>query len=101
VLVNAAAFSGPNSSRPIVIPDVMNMDALADVWAMIEKHLPAEYRSKFTWQQLAALLQRVAEGQQDVSEVTALRIVFFVSELIARPAVRAVRARLRPESSAR
>jgi hypothetical protein len=64
VLVNAAAFSGPNSSRPIVIPDVMNMDALADVWAMIEKHLPAEYRSKFTWQQLAALLQRVAEGRR-------------------------------------
>ena len=44
--------------------------------ALVEKHLPAEYRSKFTWRQLAGLLKRAAEGQQDVAEVsTALRIV--------------------------
>jgi hypothetical protein len=46
------------------------------VRALVEKHLPAEYRSKFTWRQFAGLLRRAAEGQQDVAEVsTALRIV--------------------------
>jgi hypothetical protein len=51
-------------------------DARADVRLLVEKHLPKEYRSKFTWRQLAGLLRRAAEGQQDVAEVsTALRIV--------------------------
>ena len=46
------------------------------VRALVEKHLPAEYRFKFSWRQLAGLLKRAAEGQQDVAEVsTALRIV--------------------------
>ena len=41
----------------------------------VEKHLPAEYRSKFTWRQFAGLLKRPAYGEQDVAEVsTALRI---------------------------
>ena len=62
--------------RPIIIPDVMELATLADVRALVEKHLPAEYRSKFTWHQLAGLLRRAAEGRQDVAEVsTALRIV--------------------------
>jgi hypothetical protein len=35
-----------------------------------------KYRTKFTWRQLAGMLKRAAEGQQDVAEVsTALRIV--------------------------
>ena len=62
--------------RPIIIPDVMELETLADVRSLVEKHLPAEYRSKFTWRQLAGLLKRAAEGQQDVAQVsTALRIV--------------------------
>ena len=60
--------------RPIIIPDVMEL-TLADVRALVEKHLPKEYRAKFTWRQFAGLLKRAAEGQQDVAEVsTALRI---------------------------
>ena len=60
--------------RPIIIPDVMEL-TLADVRALVEKHLPKEYRVKFTWRQFAGLLKRAAEGQQDVAEVsTALRI---------------------------
>jgi hypothetical protein len=56
-------------SRPLPRP-------LADVRVLVEKHLPAGYRSKFTWRQFAGLLRRAAEGQQDVAEVsTALRIV--------------------------
>jgi hypothetical protein len=54
----------------------MEIETLADVRILVEKHLPKEYRSKFTWRQLAGLLRRAAEGQQDVAEVsTALRIV--------------------------
>ena len=56
----------------------MELSALADVRTLVEKHQPKEYRSKFTWRQLAGLLKRAAEGegQQDVAEVsTALKIV--------------------------
>ena len=55
--------------RPIVIPDVMELSTLADVRILVEKHLPKEYRSKFGWRQLAGLLRRAAEGQQDVAVV--------------------------------
>jgi hypothetical protein len=63
-------------AAPIIIPDVMELATLADVRILVEKQLPAEYRSKFSWRQLAGLLRRAAEGQQDVAEVSrALRIV--------------------------
>jgi hypothetical protein len=62
--------------RPIIIPDVMELSTLADVRVLVEKHLPAEYRSKFSWRQLAGLLRRAAYGEQDVVVVSdALRIV--------------------------
>ena len=62
--------------RPIIIPDVMELETLADVRILVEKHLPKEYRSKFGWRQLAGLLRRAAEGKQDVAVVSdALRIV--------------------------
>jgi hypothetical protein len=61
--------------RPLIIPDPLTLETLAEVRALVEKHLPAEYRTKFTWRHLAGLLKRAAEGRQDVSEVsTALRI---------------------------
>jgi hypothetical protein len=34
----------------------LTLETLADVRALVEKHLPAEYRSKFIWRQLAGLL---------------------------------------------
>jgi hypothetical protein len=62
--------------RPLTIPDLLTLETLADVHALVEKHLPAEYRAKFTRRHLAGLLKRAAEGQRDVPEVsTALRIV--------------------------
>jgi hypothetical protein len=51
--------------RPIVIPDVMEFATLADVRILVEKHLPKQYRAKFTWRQFAGLLKRAAEGQQE------------------------------------
>jgi hypothetical protein len=71
---------GPNWSRPlpqpIVIPDVMKLATLDDVRALVEKHLPAEYRTKFSWRQLAGMLRRAADGKEDVAEVSTARIVF-------------------------
>ena len=58
-----------------MIPDVMELATLADVRALVEKHLPAEYRSKFTWHQLAGLLRRAAEADRMSPRFTALRIV--------------------------
>ena len=62
--------------RPLTIPEVMTLSTLADVRVLVERHLPSEYRAKFTWRQLAGMIRRAAEGQQDIAEVsTALRIV--------------------------
>ena len=58
--------------RPIIIPD-LTLETLADVRVLVEKHLPTEYRAKFAWRQLAGLLKRVAEGQQDVAEVSTVK----------------------------
>ena len=84
-------MSAPNWSRPlphpVIIPDVMKLDTLGDVRALVEKHLPAEYRTKFTWRQLAGLLRRAAEGKEDVAEVsTALQIVFKIEGVEYRQA---------------
>jgi hypothetical protein len=71
--------------RPIIILDVLTLETLGDVRGLVEKHLPAEYRSKFTWRQLAGLLRRAAEGKQDVAEVSnALRIVLQLEGITCR-----------------
>jgi hypothetical protein len=73
--------------RPIIIPEVMELDTLGDVRALVEKHLPAEYRTKFTWRQFAGMLRRAAEGKEDVAEVsTALQIVFKIEGVEYRQA---------------
>jgi len=46
--------------RPLIIPDVLTLETLADVRVHVEKHLPAKYRSKFTSRQFAGLLKRAA-----------------------------------------
>jgi len=80
VCVGAYPVACPNWPRPsprlIVIPKVMEIATLGDVRALVEKHLPAEYRTKFTWRQLAGMLRRATEGKEDAAELsTALQIV--------------------------
>ena len=54
----------------------MELETLADVRILIEKQLPKEYRSKFTWRQLA---------EQDVAEaLTALKIVLQLEGVTCR-----------------
>jgi hypothetical protein len=36
----------------------MELTMLASVRILVEKHMPKEYRSKFSWRQLAGLLKR-------------------------------------------
>jgi hypothetical protein len=35
-------------SRPIISPDLLELTTIADVRERIDKHLPPEYRAKFT-----------------------------------------------------
>jgi len=62
--------------RPIIIPEVMKLATLDDVRVLMQKHVPVEYRSKFAWRQLAAMLRRAADGKADCAELaTALQLV--------------------------
>jgi hypothetical protein len=62
--------------RPIVIPKVMTLETLADVRALVHRHLPAEYRAKQTWQRVATITTAAARGQLLPEEVSvAVRMV--------------------------
>jgi hypothetical protein len=68
--------------RPITIPQVIKVATLDDVRRLIDKHLPAEYRSKFAWRKLAALLRRAAQGKDEAAEVsTALQIILKIERV--------------------
>jgi hypothetical protein len=56
--------------RPIIIPEVMKLATLADVRALVEKYLPAEYRTK-SLGGIASMLRRAAQGNEDAGEVAA------------------------------
>jgi hypothetical protein len=63
-------------SRPIIILTIMTTATLADVRALVEKHLPAEYRAKIhlASARRAACARRA--GKEDAAEVAAaLQIV--------------------------
>jgi hypothetical protein len=70
--------SRPNWSRPLprplVIPDVMTLTTLADVRALIEKHLPAQHRAKPHWRYVAAQLKEAAQGADPMDVAAALVI---------------------------
>jgi hypothetical protein len=62
--------------RPIVIPKVMTLTTLDDVRALVHRHLPAEYRSKQTWQRVASIATAAARGQLPPDDVAvALKLV--------------------------
>jgi hypothetical protein len=58
---------------------------LDDVRVLMQKHLPAEYRTKFAWRQLAAMLRRTAQGKTDCAELaTALQLVLKLEGVMCR-----------------
>ena len=57
------------------MPTVMTMTTLADIRELVERHLPAEYRERETWQRVAAQLNAAARDGDIDEAVIALRLV--------------------------
>ena len=65
--------------QPIVIPKVMTLETLEDVRALVHRHLPAEYRSKQTWQRVASITTAAARCQLPADDVAvALKLVLSI-----------------------
>lgn len=61
--------------RPLTIPTVMDLVTLADLRALIEKHLPRQTRDKETWRHVSAQLHEAARGGSVDDVSVALRLV--------------------------
>ena len=65
--------------RPLIIPGVMRLGTLADVRALVDKHLPRHVRAKPTWRYVAARLKEAAEGA-DTADVAAALVIALALE---------------------
>ena len=74
-------MSRPNWSRvlprPLVIPDVMTLETLADVRTLIG-HLPADRRDRTTWRHVIAELAKAAGGSDPADASIALRMALSI-----------------------
>jgi hypothetical protein len=74
-------LSRPNWSRvlprPLVIPDVMTLETLADVRTLIG-HLPADRRDRTTWRHVIAELAKAAGGSDPADASIALRMALSI-----------------------
>jgi hypothetical protein len=72
--------------RPIVIPRIVALITLGDARALVERHLPAEYRAKHTWQYVTKLLDSAAHGDAEIGDAEiALRLVLAMEGIECRP----------------
>ena len=71
--------------RPLVIPKVMTLGILDDVRSSIEKHLPAHFRDKATWQHVAAELDKAAAGGDAADVAVTLRIALSLEGVECHP----------------
>ncbi len=71
--------------RPLVIPTVMHLETLADVRALIDKHLPAQLRTKPHWRYVAAQLKEAAQGADAADVAGALVIALALEGVQCRP----------------
>ena len=71
--------------RPLQIPNVMKLVTLSDVRELIEKHLPADYRQKDTWQHVAAQVAEAASGGNIVDVSIALRLALMLERVQCQP----------------
>jgi hypothetical protein len=57
--------------RPVTVPVVINLTTLADVRALIDRHLPAHTHNDATWRYVREKLAEAARGgdTMDVAEV--------------------------------
>jgi hypothetical protein len=73
--------------RPIILPDVpLKLSTLADVRALVHKRLPAQHRSKQTWQRVAAVTTAAARGELPAGDVAvALKMVLSMEGIRCKP----------------
>ena len=67
--ISARANWARRLPRPIIIPEVMTVSTLADARDLVERHLPADRRTKETWQYVSKLLVDAAQGETDARHV--------------------------------
>jgi hypothetical protein len=77
--------------QPLTIPDVLTLETLADVRALVENHLPPEYRRKLSWRQFAGLVRRRQHRQAAFGRDEARQIAANIAEL--RKPARAIKLR--------
>ena len=68
----------PNWSRPLpqplVIPTVIHLSTLAEVRALLDRHLPPQTRNKPTWRYVRKKLDEAAYGGNMMDVAAALQI---------------------------
>ena len=60
--------------RPLVIPTVLRLTTLADVRALIERHLPSDRRDVPAWRYVRQKLDEAASGGKAMDVAVALQI---------------------------
>jgi hypothetical protein len=59
----------------MIVADVLALNTLPDVRALIDKHLPTEVEGRETWRHVAAKLAEGSRGADPADQVIALRMV--------------------------
>ena len=71
--------------RPLIIPGVIKLVTLADVRALVEKHLPRQIRARPTWRYVAARLKEAADGADPADVAAALVIALALEGVKCQP----------------
>jgi hypothetical protein len=71
--------------RPLVIPEVMKLATLADVRALIQKHLPKDRREQQPWRHVAVELDKAAAGADTADVAIALRLALMIEGVECLP----------------
>ena len=71
--------------RPLVIPTVITLTTLADVRALIDRHVPAAMRNKATWRYVRKQLDEAARGANTTDVAAALLIALQLEGVTCRP----------------
>jgi hypothetical protein len=68
----------------LVNPKVMTLKTLADVGALIERHLPEDRRERPTWRHVAEQLAAAANGADPADAAISLRLALMLEGVECR-----------------
>jgi hypothetical protein len=71
--------------RPLVIPTVIQLSTLAEVRALLDRHLPRQTRNKPTWRYVRKKLAEAAYGGNVVDLAAALQIALKLEGIEYQP----------------